>query len=105
VKTRFQAFAFKFTTCTGTLRDTGIRRLTSSIDAAAAGGGSGGCCWQAAFSPTTPGLIAAACGDGRVSLLDTNAPGGRASSVGSVALVGTEGRAGGVCPPAKSTTW
>ena len=59
------------------LWDTGIRRLAFSVDAAAGGatttstaggggvgGGSGGCCWQASFSPTTPGLVAAACGDG-----------------------------------------
>lgn len=60
--------------------DTGIRRLGSSIvvgDAAA--------CRHARFSPTNPGLLAAASADGRVYLIDANAPKSSAM-VGSIAL-------------------
>ena len=63
------------------LWDTGIRRLGQSIPAAAANAP----CYQASFSPTSSGLIAAACGDGRVTLLDVNAP-GASKGVGSIAL-------------------
>ena len=63
------------------LWDTGIRRLGQSIPAAAANAP----CYQASFSPTSSGLVAAACGDGRVTLLDVNAP-GASKGVGSIAL-------------------
>ena len=63
------------------LWDTGIRRLGSSHvvgDVAAA-------CRHARFSPADPGLLAAASADGRVYLIDANAPKSSAM-VGSIAL-------------------
>ena len=68
------------------LWDTGIRRLGQNLQAAAGASP----CWQASFSPTASGLVAAACGDGRVTLLDVNAP-GASKGVGSIAL-GAEAR-------------
>ena len=68
------------------LWDTGIRRLGRNLQAAAGASP----CWQASFSPTASGLVAAACGDGRVTLLDVNAP-GASKGVGSIAL-GAEAR-------------
>lgn len=68
------------------LWDTGIRRLGQNLQASAGASP----CWQASFSPTASGLVAAACGDGRVTLLDVNAP-GASKGVGSIAL-GAEAR-------------
>jgi protein NEDD1 len=68
--------------------DTGVRRLSRVHDAAASGGRPGTVTWQAAFSPTTVGVLATASSDGVVRLVDVNAPAG-SDAVGSIALRGS----------------
>ena len=66
--------------------DTGVRRLTttlSTLSGQANGAPSAAC--DARFSPVDTNVVAAACGDGNLVLLDANAPvGSKSSKIGSI---------------------